>query len=58
MEDDGRAELLKKYNEIKGKYNHCIKKENIPQATIYKRKLRTIRMTLELLNINIDGINK
>lgn len=50
--------LLKKYQEITEKKKDARRRGNGTMASIYDEKLKVIRMTLGLLEIHIDGINR
>lgn len=49
--------IVDKYYDYHHKYDMYKQKGNIRQAEVYDQRLKTMRMTLSLLEIHINGIN-
>lgn len=50
--------LLNKYRTIQFKLKSAFDNQNTPMYRLYSKELKTVRMTLSILNIHIDGINR
>lgn len=50
--------LYSKYHEIKRKMKEAKRYDNMPMFEHYRQELKTVRMTLGIIGVHIDGINR